>query len=206
MSETIRVLESIKIAASNRLTGITTGLLDSEMRWVLSDFLAETRVWKKAFTITCVPGTKDYAIPMEDYESGVMLTGATYNGFPICPQLDERAYSDAGMPAYAGLLDDRTLRIYPVPDASQTAAFEVVVALTMLPTVEVEPPTVVRPFHEALLCGLLARCFGMGDRPWGNLRLAPTMNAEYDAAKMKVRRLVDTGRTRTATFAKFPPI
>jgi hypothetical protein len=103
------------------------------------------------------------------------------------------------------LADDRTARVYPVPTPSTTKNIKVEVALTLLPMTESVIPAVVRPYHETLLHGVLARMYRMPDKPYTNQRLAPEHQWYYDRGVYDVRRMVDGGRGRNAMFVQFAP-
>lgn len=204
MTDPIYLLESVKRAAVSRLVSITNDVVDNEARWVIADFLKTTRVWDRNLTVTLVPGESDYALDIEDYESVAGVAAAKYADRNVASGVVRLAYTETGSPRMLGLVDDRTLRVYPLPDAQTTGTATVLVWLTLLVGTDQPPPDVVRPYHDVLLDGLLMRCYTMPDRPWTNMRLAPTHAAAYEAGKTFVRRDLDSGRAHGAQFMKIP--
>ena len=206
MSETLGVLESIRQAAMVRLTGATPDVVDLESRWVVSDFLTRTRVWRKMVAITPTPGVDEYAVPgIQNYESVVIITEAAYKDrtlllakFPVSTMQD-------GLPTAVMLVNDRTVGVYPAPTADVTDTIDLELAFTLLPASENPIPAVVRPYHDTLLEGVLARMYAIPDKPYTNLRLAPAEQAAYDRSVYDIRRIVDGGRGRNALFVQFAP-
>jgi hypothetical protein len=205
MSETLGVLESIRQAAMLRLTGATPEAVDLESRWVVSDFLARSRVWRRAITLTPVASVEDYPLGIANHESAVLLLAASYDmrGLLLAP--NPLMSSQDGLPTAVMLADDRTARVYPIPTTSTTKSVKVEVALTLLPMTESVIPAVVRPYHETLLHGVLARMYKMPDKPYTNQRLAPEHQWNYDRGVYDVRRMTDGGRGRNAMFVQFAP-
>ena len=205
MSDSVRLLESVKQAAVIRLPNILPETLDSEMRWVMMDFLSATRVWVRDLTLTLVAGTVSYAVDIDDTESAVVLMEAVHNGRVVSLGLRTDYTGAVGAPLVVGLPFDRTLRVFPVPNAEAAAyPLQFKLALTLLPSVNTTPPDELRPFHEALLDGLLSRCYAMNDQPWTNMRLALPHLHKYEGHKSQARRRVESGRTMGARFVRFP--
>lgn len=204
MSASLSLLESAKQAVSARIGNVTPALLDNEMRWVLDDFLRNTRVWREVVEVTMVPGQADYALDIEDYEAAVGIIQARYGGFPVSLFIQRASYTQTGAPAWAGLLNDRTLRVYPLPSAGTTGVMEVEVFKTLLPTLHAVPPDELRPYHRAIMDGLLSRMFEMADKPWHNLKAFAVAVANYEAAKADVRIMADRGRAVTSQQVAFP--
>ena len=204
MTDPVYMFEAVKRAAVSRLTAITNDVVDNEARWVLADFLKATRVWKRNLSITMVPGQTNYDLGIEDYESAVGIEAAEYDGYPIRLGIFSMTYTTTGRPSMAGLDNDRVLRVYPTPAAGVTGAVSVLVWLSLLVGTDQPPPDAVRPYHDVLLDGLLMRCFSMPDRPWTNMRLAPTHAAAYEGGKSTVRRELDSGRSHGARFMQIP--
>jgi hypothetical protein len=205
MSETLGVLESIRQAAMLRLTGSTPEAVDLESRWIVSDFLARSRVWRRAITLTPVASVEDYPLGIANHESAVLLLAASYDMRELLLAPSPLMALQDGLPTAVMLADDRTARVYPVPTPSTTKNIKVEVALTLLPMTESVIPAVVRPYHETLLHGVLARMYRMPDKPYTNQRLAPEHQWYYDRGVYDVRRMVDGGRGRNAMFVQFAP-
>ncbi len=205
MSETLGVLESIRQAAMLRLTGSTPEAVDLESRWIVSDFLARSRVWRRAITLTPVASVEDYPLGIANHESAVLLLAASYDMRELLLAPSPLMALQDGLPTAVMLADDRTARVYPVPTPSTTKNIKVEVALTLLPMTESVVPAVVRPYHETLLHGVLARMYRMPDKPYTNQRLAPEHQWYYDRGVYDVRRMVDGGRGRNAMFVQFAP-
>jgi hypothetical protein len=204
MTDPVYLLEAVKKAAVTRLAAITNDVLDNEMRWVLCDFLKGTLIWKRNLTITLVTGQSDYVVPIQDYESVAFVERVAYGATAIRLGTIPYTYATTGQPQVAGLIDDRTLRVFPTPSADATESLSVLVCMTVLVTSNQPPPDVVRPYHDVLLDGLLMRCFAIPDRPWSNVRLAPAHAQAYEAGKVNVRRERDGGRVHGAQFMKIP--
>jgi hypothetical protein len=66
-------------------------------------------------------------------------------------------------------------------------------------------PAIVRPYHDALLHGVLARMYRVPDKPYTNQRIAPEHQWYYDRGVFNARRVVDGGRGLNAMFAQFAP-
>lgn len=205
MSETLGLLESIRQAAMLRLTGATPDAVDLESRWVISDFLARARVWRRTIALTPSAGVEAYTLGITDYESVALLLGASYNGRELLLTSKPLVAVQDGLPTAVMLADDRTARVYPVPTADVTEVVEVEAVLTLLPMAEAAPPAVVRPYHEVVLHGVLARMYRIPDKPYTNQRLAPEHQWYYDRGVYDVRRMVDGGRGRNAMFVQFAP-
>jgi len=205
MSETLGLLESIRQAAMLRLTGATPDAVDLESRWVISDFLARSRVWRRTIAITPSAGVEDYLLGIANHESAVMLLGASYNGRELLLAPKPLVTMQDGLPTAVMLTDDRTIRIYPIPTADVTEVIEAEVALTLLPMSESAIPAVVRPYHDTVLLGVLARMYKIPDKPYTNIRLAPEHQWYYDRGVYDIRRVVDGGRGRNAMFVQFAP-
>lgn len=204
MTDPVYMFEAVKRAAVSRLTAITNDVLDNEARWVLTDFLKATRVWKRNLDVALVAGQTDYDLGIEDYESASGIEQAEYDGYPVRLGIFGMNYATTGRPSMVGLDNDRTLRVYPTPAAGATGAVSVLVWLSLLAGTDQPPPDVVRPYHDVLLDGLLMRCFSMPDRPWTNMRLAPTHAMAYEGGKSTVRRELDSGRSHGAQFMRIP--
>ncbi|MFN7883699.1 MAG: hypothetical protein ACK5PF_11895, partial [bacterium] len=168
MSETLGLLESIRQAAMLRLTGATPDAVDLESRWVISDFLARSRVWRRTIALTPSAGVEDYLLGIANHESAVMLLGASYNGRELLLAPKPLVTMQDGLPTAVMLTDDRTIRIYPIPTADVTEVIEAEVALTLLPMSESAIPAVVRPYHDTVLLGVLARMYKIPDKPYTN--------------------------------------
>jgi hypothetical protein len=188
-----------------RLTGSTPEAVDLESRWIVSDFLARSRVWRRAITLTPVASVEDYPLGIANHESAVLLLAASYDMRELLLAPSPLMALQDGLPTAVMLADDRTARVYPVPTPSTTKNIKVEVALTLLPMTESVVPAVVRPYHETLLHGVLARMYRMPDKPYTNQRLAPEHQWYYDRGVYDVRRMVDGGRGRNAMFVQFAP-
>lgn len=204
MSDSLSLLEQVKQNASARLGSIPPALIDSEMRWVLEDFLRHTRVWREALTVTLVPGQEDYTLDIEDYESAAGIIQAQYGGFPVGLHIQRMSTTRTGDPAWVGLLTDRILRIYPLPSASSTGSLEVEIYKSLLPSLNAVPPDEIRPYHRTILEGLLARLLEMPDKPWFNLKAAMMAAGNYETFKAEVRIQTDRGRAVTSQHVVFP--
>lgn len=206
MSETLVDLESVRQAAMVRLTGATPEVVDLESCWVISDFLTRTRVWRRVVAITPIPGVDEYVIPnIQLYESAVLITEATYKDrtlllakFPVATMQD-------GLPTAVMLTNDRTVGVYPSPTADVTDTIDLELVMTLLPKLSNPVPTVVRPYHDTILKGVLARMYAIPDKPYTNLRLAAVERVDYDRSVYDIRRIVDGGRGRNAMFVQFAP-
>lgn len=205
MSETLGLLESIRQAAMLRLTGAIPDVVDLESRWVISDFLARSRVWRRTIALTPSAGVEDYLLGIANHESAVILLGASYNGRELLLAPKPLVTTQDGLPTAVMLTDDRTTRVYPTPTADVTEVIEVEAALTLLPISESVIPAVVRPYHDTVLHGVLARMYKMPDKPYTNQRLAPEHQWYYDRGVYDVRRVIDGGRGRNAMFVQFAP-
>jgi hypothetical protein len=205
MSETLGLLESIRQAAMLRLSGATPDAVDLESRWVVSDFLARSRIWRRTVALTPSVGVETYALGLTNSESAVLLLGATYKDRVLLLAAKPLMTTQDGLPASAMLVDDRTVGVYPAPTADVTDPIEVEVALTLLPMTESALPAIVRPYHDALLHGVLARMYRVPDKPYTNQRIAPEHQWYYDRGVFNARRVVDGGRGLNAMFAQFAP-
>ena len=205
MSEALGVLESIRQAAMLRLTGATPDVVDLESRWIVSDFLARSRVWRRTIALAPSAGVEDYALGIANHESAVLLLGASYNGRELLLTPKPLVTMQDGLPTAVMLADDRTARVYPVPTADVVEVVEVEAALTLLPMTESAPPAVVRPYHETVLHGVLARMYRIPDKPYTNQRLSSEHQWYYDRGVYDVRRMIDGGRGRNAMFVQFAP-
>lgn len=115
MSETLGLLESIRQAAMLRLTGATPDAVDLESRWVISDFLARSRVWRRKTEIPLISGVSEYPIGNTDAESTVLLHGASYGERPLLLADSLASDGEAEVPTSVMLVNDRKLKIYPTP-------------------------------------------------------------------------------------------
>lgn len=206
MSDSLALLESVKQAATIRAAGADPSLLDLEARWVVSEFLSETRVWRQTFSIVLTGGTSDYPLPIQDEQSVVVVLGARSDSpievGPLAPVQDS---SETGAPRRVGMLNDRVLRVSPTPSPAESGLIiQVAVALTLLPTVDASPPDVIRPYHSYLLDGLLARIFSMPDKPWTNTRTSGAYLTRYNMGITRVRREVDGARTHGSLRMRGP--
>ena len=205
MSETLGVLESIRQAAMLRLTGATPDAVDLESRWIISDFLARSRVWRRTIALALSAGVEDYLLGIANQESAVLLLGASYSGRELLLAPKPLVAMQDGLPTAVMLTDDRTARVYPTPTADVTEVVEVEVALTLLPTTESVIPAVVRPYHDIILQGVLARMYRIPDKPYTNQRLSSEHQWYYDRGVYDARRMIDGGRGRNAMFVQFAP-
>ncbi len=204
MSDPILMFEAVKRAANARLTGIAPDLLDQEARWVLDEFLRETRIWRRTLTVALVAGQEDYALDIEDYESVAGVQAVAYGAAGLMAGVERMTRTRTGAPTTAGMLTDRTIRVYPIPSAGLTEPLTVDVWLTMLVHVDQPPPDVILPFQDALLQGLLVRCYSIPNVAWTNLQLAGAHQISYEGAKARVRRQVDAARMRGTQFMRIP--
>lgn len=205
MSETLGVLESIRQAAMLRLTGATPDAVDLESRWVISDFLARSRMWRRTIALTPSAGVEDYLLGIANHESAVLLLGASYSKRDLLLAPKPLVTMQDGLPTAVMLTDDRTARVYPTPTVDVTEVVEVEVALTLLPMTESVIPAVVRPYHDIILQGVLARMYRIPDKPYTNQRLSPEHQWYYDRGVYDARRMIDGGRGRNAMFVQFAP-
>jgi hypothetical protein len=205
MSETLGLLESIRQAALLRLTGAPPEAVDLESRWVISDFLARSRVWRRTIALTPSDGTEQYALGIANHESATLLLGASYSGRDLLLTTKPLATTQDGLPTAVALVDDRTVEVYPAPTADVVEPIEIEVALTLLPMTESVLPAVVRPYHETILHGVLARMYRIPDKPYTNQRIAPDHQWYYERGVFDVRRMTDGGRARNALFVQFAP-
>jgi hypothetical protein len=205
MSETLGLLESVRQSALLRLTGATPDIVDYESRWVVSDFLARSRVWRRTIALAPVDGVENYPLGIANHESATLLLGASYSGRDLLLTTKPLATMQDGLPAAVALVDDRTAGVYPTPTADVVEPIEVEVALTLLPMAESALPAVVRPYHDTILHGVLARMYRIPDKPYTNQRIAPEHQWYYDRGVFDARRLADGGRARNALFVQFTP-
>lgn len=205
MSETLGLLESVRQSALLRLTGATPDIVDYESRWVVSDFLARSRVWRRTIALTPTDGVENYPLGIANHESATLLLGASYSGRELLLTAKPLATMQDGLPAAVALVDDRTAGVYPTPTADVVEPIEVEAALTLLPMTESALPAVVRPYHETILHGVLARMYRIPDKPYTNQRIAPEHQWYYDRGVFDARRLADGGRARNALFVQFAP-
>jgi hypothetical protein len=203
MSLTVE-FETIKQAALVRLPGADPSIVDVEARWVINEFLSETRVLARVFEFPVLPDLRTYALanaahtPLDpDNESGVVLLEAFVDdvrmelGFMGLGR--ERA---TGSPRVVGMTDDRTLLVSPTPTAEDTGkTLRARVALTIPPNADVPMPAVLRPYHHYLLDGLLSRMYSMPDKTWTNIRLADPHIRRFQAGKTFARRDQDSTRS-----------
>jgi hypothetical protein len=206
MSDTLGILEMIRQAAIVRLTGATPDVVDLESRWVISDFLARSRLWQRTVQVPLSPGVVSYAIPgVQTYESMVLMLEASYKSRPLLLSDFPIVTAEDSTPSSVRLGNDRTLEVYPAPDASITDNLSVKLAATILPANENPIPAVIRPYHQAVLDGVLARMYMIPDKPYTNTRLAPVHQVAYEREISNVRRIVGGGRGRNALFVQFAP-
>lgn len=205
MSDSMQLLETVKQAVSARIVGVAPGMLDSEMRWVVDEFMRATRVWERDINITLVNGTTDYALDIEDYESAWLLLSATYNERVMRQGRAPSGFSTTGTPSAVGMVNDRTLRVYPIPVDATGFPLKVTLCLTLLPSTHAPFPDVIRPYHAAFVDGLLGRMFSMPDKPWTNLKLAALHLDQFNMQKMDTRREMDRGRSFGAQFVRPSP-
>lgn len=207
MSDSIAFLESVKQTAALRIAGADPSLIDFETRWVVSEFLTETRIWTSTVQVLVTGGQSDYALSIDDEQSAVVLmsvrSGADWvpvGGVPsvLNPEV-------TGAPRLVGMLDDRTIRLAPIPSAAESGmALDVTVALTLLPTVDVPPPDVLRPYHHYLLDGLLSRLYAIPDKPWTNSRHAGAHLQRFQSGKTFTRRESVASRTYGSLRMRIP--
>lgn len=202
MSDSTFNVESVKQSALARLPGADPALIDMEMRWVAHEFMSETRLWRRTMDITLLPLIRDYAIPIEDYETVTLLKRSAYgerelgNGIPT-PDTNE------GSPRFVGLLNDRTARVYPLPGTEQlNTTITLDLCASVLPVLDVPLPDEIRPYNQALLDGLLARMLGMADKPWTDQRMALYHRQEFVRAFTMTRREMEKDRTFGFTMAR----
>jgi hypothetical protein len=206
MSDTLGILEMIRQAAIVRLTGATPDVVDLESRWVISDFLARSRLWQRTVQVPLSPGVVSYAIPgVQTYESMVLMLEASYKSRQLLLSDFPIVTTEDSTPSSVRLGNDRTLEVYPAPGASITDNLSVKLAATILPSNENPIPAVIRPYHQAVLDGVLARMYMIPDKPYTNTRLAPVHQVAYEREISNVRRIVDGGRGRNALFVQFAP-
>lgn len=207
MSDSVAFMESVKQTAALRIVGADPSLIDFEARWVVSEFLSETRVWTRVVNVPITGGISDYALPIEDEQSVVVLMGVRSSAGDV-PVGDVPALLDpnvTGAPRCVGMLDDRVVRVFPIPsDAESSLVLSVHVALTLLTTLDVPPPDALRPYHHHLLDGLLARLYGIPDKPWTNSRFAGTHLQRFQSGKTFVRREVVASRTFGSRRMRIP--
>lgn len=197
MSDSLAILESVRQTVMLRLPGATPEIVDFEARWLISEFLSETRLWRETFSVGLTAGVVDYAIPIDDKTAVTVLMkariGTTHLAFGGIPAIPNPART--GRPTRAMMLDDRTVRVHPIPTTDDIALpLDVNVALTLLVTVDAVPPDVMRPYHHYLLDGLLARMYAMPDKPWTNTRMAEPHLRRFQSGKSFVRRELDASR------------
>lgn len=205
MSDSAGLFESVRQSVMARLIGATPELVDQESRNVVQEFLHDTTLWRQVFSFPLVVGTTDYALNMEDWESGSLLVEAQYDGRRIAHGMTDLPITARGGPRAVALVTDRMLRVYPIPGDGYTGTMDVVVALTLLPTGTATPPDCIRPYHDIIMDGVLARMYLMPDKPWTNLRLADPATKRFEAGKSRVRRENQGGRTFGAVFMKIIP-
>lgn len=210
MSGSATLYEAVKSAAAIRLPGAPMETIDHEARWVLAEFLRETRVWRRAIDVVLVAGTAEYALPgLATTESVSVIMSAAIEGTdPIrIADVPEAALSDGvtGTPMVVGMIDDRNVRVYPVPTAEDAGkALVLDVALSLLISEDATPPDVLRPYQGYLLDGLLSRLYFMPDKPWSNARSAETHVRRFESGKAAVRRELDGGRTFGGVKMRIP--
>ena len=205
MSDSIALLESVKESAMVRLPGADPTIIDRETRWMMSEFLRETRVWRRVMTVTLVDATTMYDLPIEDEEAVAVLMGATLDGSQMSLGLPSALDEQEGTPTQAGMEGDRVLRVWPVPmlgDAGKVVAVDV--ALTLLVSVDAVPPDALRPYQGYMLDGLLARLYAMPDKPWTNVRIADVHLRRFETGKASVKRDMDGHRSFGSPRARFP--
>lgn len=203
MSDSATYLESVKTGAMIRLAGATPEVIDSEMRWVVSEFLADTRLWMERISVTLLAGQTEYALALgDDTESVTMIFRAEFNGRTLGHNIPP-ADSNTGAPARIALKTDRIILIYPQPDTEAVATPLLIdVCKTLLPTSSATVPEIIRPFHSAILLGLLARMYAITDKPWTDLRMAAAMTSAYVGACTEIRHQVEKGRTFGSVYAR----
>jgi hypothetical protein len=115
MSETLGILEMIRQAAVVRLTGATPDVVDLESRWIISDFLARSRLWRRKTEIPLISGVSEYPVGNYDIESTVLLHKASCGERDIL--LADSLYDggESEIPTSVMLLNDRTIKLYPTP-------------------------------------------------------------------------------------------
>lgn len=197
MSDSLAILESVRQTVLLRLAGASPEIVDFEARWLISEFLSETRIWRETYSVGLTAGVTDYALPIEDETAVAVLMeariGTAQLGFGGISAIPNPAR--VGLPTRIMMFDDRTARVFPAPTAEDIALpLEVSVALTLLVTVDAVPPDVIRPYHHYLLDGLLARMYAMPDKPWTNTRMAEPHLRRFQSGKSFVRRELDASR------------
>ena len=207
MSGTAAEFEGIKQAALLRLPGATPEVVDAEARWVLHEFLSETRVWWIDASLPLLPESRDYAVPLPVpwASAAVLLTASVDHGPALTPGLPMNDGA-TGFPSHVGLVNDRTLRVYPTPTLAEfgrNLTFRV--ALTVVPNdAAVEMPERLRPYHRHILDGLLARMYSIPDKTWTNTRMADPHQRRFVAAINMVRRELDGARTYGTVVMRGP--
>ncbi len=201
----MQLLETVKQTVGIRVAGALPALIDSEARWVIDEFLRDTRLYEKDYDVTLVAGTASYTLAIQDYESAWLLKEVWHNERPVRLGRPPKVYTATGSPGIVALTNDRTLLVYPIPDANAVLhVLKVTVCLTLLPSVFSPMPAVLRPYHAALVDGALTRMYSMPDKPWTNLKLAGVHLAAFNDAKLTVRREIDRGRAHGGQFVTFP--
>lgn len=211
MSDSIMLLESVRLAVRTRITGATAELIDQETREVVSEILRETLMYRVDKTVTLEAGVTDYTLTMDDYESVAVLVGASYQGRGLSvgrPSVTLPYDAEAtGGPRFVFMLDDQNVRVHPSPTADNEAGKEITLdcAMTILPVAEVILPKVLRPYQMLIQAGVLARMYSMPERPWTSKASAASAMLDYESRRVSARNDTERGRARRPTFARFPP-
>ncbi len=194
------------------LPGITTSMLDFQLRQTARDFCGRTGAWRLPFDdVNLVAGQATYDLePSEPSSEVVRVTSLTLctelmwqsdepreqtsrvNACEVFPKYDRHSPPFTISPD----LLEITLMSNEVPIASLAAGMQVIGAMKPSLNATVLPDFLLSQYSEAMRFGTLARLMVMPKKPWTDRPLATAYLGEWNKALNFAAYQVQTGNTR----------
>lgn len=202
--------EMVRRAVRARVPGITDDLIEHELYWAVGEFLTFTHAWKQVETVELQAGVSDYRISQNQavpvYVAATLLA-AWRNGQPLRLGCNLSTVTQAdpehprGAPSAVELVHGTHLRVYPTPNESGGDPVQALLVMTVLPPfTDVQFPTAVAPYLDAVLSGVLSRLYAMDGKPWANPVAARFHVARFHNLMSSARASVRSGRSGAAPW------
>lgn len=173
-----------------RLPGLTPEFAGRELDAVARESLLRVACWKLDFALSSRTGVTDYKLDPRVAGTRVSTVLAVrYADGDIAahmPRLLESAPN--GPPRYWWIPFPGTIRLWPAPDASKTAAIAIRGVLTPIDGIAPVPEDMLQPLREMLLNGCLSRLYSMPGKPWSAAPLAVRAHRLYRSQMNRLRQ------------------
>lgn len=205
MANATAVEDVMRICAA-QLPGIDKELLKAELRAALDQFFIESASWRENITVNLYASTSEYDLDPLDADTQIASVHTVYNssGLPLDPVnniVPSDSTASSSVRQYR-LKEPNLLEVYDTP--TEAATLTAVVSKKLRQGVLKFPVYLVSHHKEAIIAGVLSRCFLHKAKPYSDPNLATFHRVKFGAEIKRAKDMAERGYTTGRANWRFP--